>query len=240
MLILDKKEYCENILKENDRKITKMDIFLLAQYFMYRNLDVEKNLKNYIMHNTKVYNQKLYDGYIEQAIKNAEKDGFSIERCIEVSQKEVDNILEINDFTTKKVISAMLLLGKFYKYCFHGDETFHGYDGLYCKSSFKDLKHIAKTSVSKNEMRKILHNLYLDGYISPLPLGGWKILIEDEEAYDNESSYKIKPDADMIYFIYKFHSLADVYECQKCHRWFAVGKRKKKVPFLYCENCRKK
>lgn len=238
MIILDKKEYCKNILKEKGRKITKSDIVLLSRYFFSLNYDevqVYKKLKKYILSNVKEYNSKIYDDYIDRAIIVGKFFKLEDNLKIVITKKELDSILFIKDFDTQKFMFSMLVLAKYFKY---GNNRISksDYDGLYCKCSFKDIKEIAKINASVKKMREMCHELFKIGYIIPSLLGGWRIMIEDTESNDETENYYIVPDNDMIYFLYSFKGLGrKIYQCSCCGKW----KKGKTSWEKTCDSCNK-
>lgn len=235
MIIFDEEKYCVELLNNKSKveQVTKGDILRLARYFEKVGMEVQPELKRYILNKVRDYNEVIYDEYIIEAIKSLRYKQLRTCNDIHITKKEVERLNTITDVKMRKFLFMMLALAKYYKYNPAEKNKITTYDKLICYTPLTEINKVGRLGCSKSTLLSYCHYLSNYDYIEAKWYGAYEIKIVDNDWQDDD--YLIKPDKDMIYFMNQFTKTKDrTAWCHRCHKWFIKDTRCK---VLYCPDC---
>jgi hypothetical protein len=119
MLIFDEYKYALRLLNHGFVKfMSNIDLTILAKYFKYIGKtedQISEDLYHFCRTHNPEFNEIIFRGNIESAIKNSRKRPLLIPQSIPVTQKEIDTIKSINNYNAEKVLFILLIVAKHYR-----------------------------------------------------------------------------------------------------------------------------
>ena len=222
MIIFDEKKYAEEILanKNDGRNVTQKQLNILARYYSYLGYSDAEILRFLIQFgkakegsfNEIVNEHKLFNAF------KAKQYPLRFGRTVEITTKEVNKLLEIDDLNVRKTLFAILVAAKYFK-----TNDFVAYKG-----ELTDLFRLAKLShLTKANKQAVIHTLATLGLIeADFRYGYYHILFYDPE------------DKDVYMTITEFDNIMNFLPvvCQNCKN-IMLGKPKRR---MICDECYQK
>jgi|WetSurMetagenome_2_1015567.scaffolds.fasta_scaffold49801_2 hypothetical protein len=165
-------EYCQEILRENVKRITLRDLKYLAKYWDYEGVSYEniaKNLEEFCVRNDRNFNAIQSAERIQKAVNHAKNNYIRFPTPIIITQAEVDTIRSLDNYIQEKFLFSMLVCAKYFKQ--NKSQKKHKrsiYDNtLYSNSSIRYLKEIARVKFTGEYWKNLKHEFTVKGLISP-------------------------------------------------------------------------
>lgn len=219
MIVFDEKQYAEEILanRHDGKNTTQKQFNILAKYYSYSGYTDEEIVDLLIQFgNDKEgsFNEVINERKLLNAIK-ATRYPLRVGRTVELTAKEIDKLLEIEDINVRKVLFVILVVAKYFM-----SGGFVAYRG-----ELTDLFKLAKLShLPKQKKQSIIYTLGTLGLIDvDFRYGYYHILFYDPE------------DKDICLTIDKFDDILNFlpFVCESCGK-ILFGKPKRR---LICDDC---
>ena len=222
MIVFDEKKYAEEILanKNDGRNTTQKQFNILARYYSYLGYSDEQIIKALIefgKNKEGSFNEIVNERKLLNALK-AKQYPLRFGRKVEITTREVNKLLEIEDLNIRKVLFAILVVAKYFK-----KNNFVAYRG-----ELTDLFKLAKLShLTKANKQGIIYTLGTLGLIdADFRYGYYHVLFYDPE--DKDVYMTITNFDDIMRFL--------PVVCQSCGR-VMLGKPKRR---MICDECYQK
>lgn len=225
-IIFDEVNHVEKMLDNGfQTNNNKFELQLLANYFRLHNFsdsDIEIELHNYCKRYVQNYNKVKFYKLIDEKVERSKKSKMKLSVPINITQSEMDTILNEQNYKCQKLMFVYLVLAKYYMSNNHTDKYYVG-----CKDS--DIFNLCEMYVRKEEKMNLMHYLTKQGYITPT-LSMSSIINYVNE--DSPSVITLIPDIDMVYYFEEY--LGGIFiRCEECGR--LVKKTNNRIK--YCKEC---
>jgi len=188
-IIFDEEKYCQNLLKNIQKKILLQDLKLLATYFFekhYKDEEIMEKIEDYCLKIDKNFNKIQNFGIIQKPLKYAKKNHLRKPIPIKVTKSELENIQSLDNYMEEKFLFIMLVAAKFYKFNKSLNKPKpNKYDTtLYSNSSIKEIQRWANVKFTKVYWNDFKHRLTTRGIIGPTIFGAnsWSMGIWDQDS----------------------------------------------------------
>ena len=239
MLILDEKKYAENLYncQNNDVKGARKKIEYITRYLLHSKKYDDYSNYTATMHwmskNSGIFEESSYSKMVSDAIKMAQKRPFFKLDCIKITQKELENIKNLENLRAEKVIFVLLCMAKQQKVAY-------GFtDGL-VKYEIAQLCKEARISVPSDDREYILYHLVQNGLLSYPKKNDSKCLIVNFIDEDGESVLNLDENKcqELVYeYLYWRNNGNGYAECELCNR---MMKQSRSNPKRFCKECSEK
>jgi hypothetical protein len=236
MLILNEKQYAENVYLGQDDKVKSIvaKIGYITRYNLYvLNYSDEDNYKYTVQwmnehHNN--FDESYYSNLISDAIKRAHKNPFYNIEKLKITKSELDKISSLNNLRAEKILFVLLCMAK-------QQSVANGFINGLVKYSIIELCKMARISVPADDREYILHFIVQKSLLGYPKKNNTQCLIvnfinEDDEVVLELDEVDCKELA-YIYLSWKNEGKGYT-RCQKCN---LLIKQSKTKPRKYCEEC---
>lgn len=236
MLILNEKQYAENLYNVNNDKVKSVlaKIGYITRYHLYAfGYSDEENYKSTVqwmnMHHDN-FDESYYSKLISDSIKRAYKNPFYNIENIEITQFELNSIASLENLRAEKVLFVLLCMAK-------QQRVINGFTNGLVKYSLTDLCKLARISVPVDDREYILHNILQKGLLDCPKKNDTKCLIVN--CINDEDDIILKLDEidcqELAYVYLNWKNSGKGYtRCQRCRKLIKQSKTK---PRKYCEEC---
>jgi hypothetical protein len=212
--------------------VTYEDLSILAKYFKYigkNKIQIEKSLIEFCEKNICNFNEILFRGKIEDAIKSCDKFGIRLHIDVPITSNELDTIKNCGDYKRQKILFTMLVVAKYFKYndtrLIPKKNNAHD-DDFYVNIKWLDILKMAKVNVSKLERRDIIYDLEQSELVTIIKRRQGGVSFQVNFIDENSEPIITIDDMDNVISFYYFN-------CEKCGK--PIKDRAKRHDL--CEDC---
>lgn len=218
--------------------VTYEDLSVLAKYFKYigkNKIQIEKSLIEFCEKNICNFNEILFRGKIEDAIKSCDKFGIRLHIDVPITNNELEIIKNCGDYKRQKILFVMLVVAKYFKYNdtrLTQKKNDNHDDDFYVNIKWLDILKMAKVNVSKLERRDIVYDLEQSELVT---------IIKRRNNKKNGTSFQVNfidENSEPTIIINNMDDIISFYffNCEKCGK--PIKDRAKRHDL--CEECYKK
>lgn len=188
LIIVDEKTYAENLLKNGFSKfMSYRDLLILAKYYRWTGLEykeIEIKLEDFCLRYNPLYNKVKNRWRIVKAVNGAKKNNLRLPFSIVITENEIKRILSIKNRKYERVLFAILVLAKYYKFSIGKNKENQKPEkiGYYLSFDFEDIALAAKVNFTQKKMIECFHKLYLAGYYKLTKYGSMMIDYADDSS----------------------------------------------------------
>lgn len=204
---------------------TKFELQLLANFYREKGYDdksIEEKLHDFSKIYAHNYNRVKFYKLIDEKVKRSKKSKLKRSVPINITKKEIDLILQEDNYKCQKLLFVYLVLAKYYM---SNNNTEKYYVG--CKDN--DIFNLCDMYIRKQDKMDLMHYITKKGYITPT------LSMSSIINYVNEDSpieITLTPDTDMVYYFEKYVGGIFI-NCSNCGR--LVKKTNNRIK--YCKSC---
>lgn len=197
-IIFDEVNHVEKMLDNGfQTNNNKFELQLLANYFRLHNFsdsDIEIELHNFCKKYVQNYNKVKFYKLIDEKVERSKKSKMKLSIPVNITQSEMDTILNEPNYKCQKLMFVYLVLAKYYMSNNHTDKYYVG-----CKDN--DIFNLCEMYIRKCDKMDLMHYLTKQGYITPT-LSMSSIINYVNE--DSEPVITLVPNIDMVYYFEKY------------------------------------
>ncbi len=234
-IVLNEVKQAEHIIEKGKvgNKPTST-LFLLGKYYRQKeNLNKEQTfnkLNEFMQQNYKNYNSALWEDTIEDISKKANKYSLREIDHIEITQSELDKILEIDNLKYQKLLFTMLCYAKLYNII---SENNNGW----VNTDIKEIYRVARVTVKyRNDKFLYLNDIEQMGLISFSNKNDNLNLKINFLDVDGECVLDINDFRELGYEYLNYIGNGKFIRCSECNR-LVRKKSKKDFSTKYCHEC---
>ena len=238
MLILNEKQYAENLYSGNNDEVKSILIkvgYITRYHLHVLNYDDETNYNctvQWLYKNHNSFNESYYSNLIADAIKKAYKNPFYHIDKLQITKSELETIASLNNLRAEKVLFVLLCMAK-------QQSVASGFTNGLVKYSLSDLCKAARISVPSDDREYILYNIVQHGFLGYPKKNNTQCLIVNFINNDDEVVLNLD-DNDCQELAYAYLNWKNkgvgFGRCEYCNK---LMKKPKTNPRRVCEECSK-
>lgn len=164
MIIFDELHKAQTLLKNGFSKgYDWTELFILAKYYRYigeKNSSIKKLLLEFCETHMEEYNDVIYGGRLESAMKKSEKAQLRLPVEIFITEKEIAAIRSVNNYKYEKVLFTMLAMSRTLKLSGSGKS-----EQCWLMEKLSAILSKSKVYFNKQERGSLLYDLFSLGMI---------------------------------------------------------------------------
>jgi hypothetical protein len=236
-MILDEKEYVENLIKNGSKTpyASVKDLTALAKYYKFLNKETHEIrllLEKFCYDTNKYYNPVLSGWKVDGALNTIKRYKIRTSFPVVITKKEVETIKKWEDYSYQKILFLLIVMAKFLKYSHTRivpSSKTRLINDFYAKDKITNIFKVARVSANEDKRFDILYDFRKAGILYFTHYDSFKIFCVDESS---EPEIVVTDINDPVLFWERYNG-EKIAACSKCGKLFVKRSNRHSM----CRSC---